>query len=664
MRYTQAPFLALLFLWVAASSTAQEGDSRKALSSRIASYDIGVTLDTDQQLLLGKELLHWRNPSTDTIRTLQFHLYLNAFKNNRSTFMRESDPIPNNRNENIWGWIDIDRMTDAAGNDLTSNMRFIQPDDDNQDDQTVLEVDLVKAVLPGQKIDLRIDFTAKLPRVIARTGYSKDYYLVGQWFPKIGVYEPAGMRYAKKGQWNCHQFHANSEFYADFGVYNVDITVPANYVVGASGSLQKTEEKGGFKTHSYRAEDVIDFAWTASPRHVVREDRWKDVAIKLLVQPEHLMLAERYLLSAKQSLEYFDEHLGEYPYKTLTIVDPPVHAVASSGMEYPTFITGLGLSHMPTGVRLVELVTIHEFGHQYFMQLLASNEFEEPWLDEGFNTYFECLIMDQYYGEKTSYIDFGSFFHFGDMENQRLSYTGMANPKIAENFRSAWQFRHGGYGQLTYAKAGTWMRTLQGLVGMETMEEIMKTYFERWKFKHPCADDFIDIVNEVTQKNHAGKFGPDMNWFFNQVLYGSNVCDYEIRSISNRALREDQGIFEDKSTWYQEASEQADVENYFSRVILHRTGEVTLPTEVLIHFENGEEKLEQWNGRSRTKEFNYTGPSKIEWAKIDPENKIYIDQNLNNNSRTTKPQTTAVKKYSSRFMLWMQQIMQSVTFFI
>ena len=659
----------ILLISVSALSFSMKEFFSTPLSPRIANYDISVKLNTEEKTLEGKEILYWKNTSSDTITSLQFHLYLNAFKNTQSTFMTEGGrniPMMDEK-ENVWGWIDIESMKDEAGNELVSGMKFIHPDDDNEDDQTVVSVPLAKPILPNGEIKLNIDFKAKLPKVIARTGYSKNFFLVAQWFPKIGVYEPAGMRYAEKGQWNCHQFHARSEFYADFGIYNVDITVPDDYVVGATGSLQVVDSNTGTKTYFYRAEDVIDFAWTCSPDYLVKEDKWKDVSIRLLIQPEHESLSERYISSAINSLEYFDQNLGKYPYATLTIVDPPLHGAGASGMEYPTFITGMSFHGMPEGLKGVEMVTIHEFGHQYFMGLLASNEFEEPWLDEGFNSYFEVKVMDHYYGEKNSVMDFWAY-HMGNAEMQRNNYLSMSNPKIAENFRASWEFKHGGYGSLTYAKTATWLITLEGLVGVETMNEIMKTYFERWKFKHPCAKDFITVVNEITTKNHGDKFGKNMNWFFDQVLYSAEMCDYKLALVSNTKIKKDLGIFKNKNAWVapdkEEPKEEDENTVYKSRVVIHRMGEVIMPQEILIHFENGEEKIESWDGKDRSFELNYEGTNKVEWAQIDPNEKVYMDQNFINNSYTTKPKKAAQQKYGTLFLFWVQNVMQTISMLI
>ena len=229
----------ILFVCLLLWSVSFPGNSQ-ALSSRIANYDMKVKLDPVEKIVDGTMTLEWKNPSQDTIRELRFHMYLNAFKNNRSTFWKESGgqlrgQSVDTKDPKIWGWVDILSLKTLEGNDLTNSIQFVQPDDDNSDDQTVAAVKLENPVLPGGSLTLNIEFRSKLPKIFARTGFSDNYFLIGQWFPKIGVYEPAGMRYAEKGQWNCHQFHANSEFYANFGVYRVEITVPEKFVVGATG---------------------------------------------------------------------------------------------------------------------------------------------------------------------------------------------------------------------------------------------------------------------------------------------------------------------------------------------------------------------------------------------------------------------------------------------
>ncbi|WP_019988643.1 M1 family metallopeptidase [Rudanella lutea] len=624
------------------------------LSPRIANYQIDVSLDPATKRLTGRQTLRWRNTSNDPITELQFHLYLNAFRNEKSTFMRESggqlrgDYIDKDDKE-AWGWIDLlsTRLTHDGGAGTTENLtgkaQFIQPDDANPDDRTVVRIPLNTPVRPGETVAIDMAFRAKLPKIFARTGFSRDYFLVGQWFPKIGVYEAPGTRYqtGPRGRWNCHQFHAHSEFYADFGVYDVRITTPAEYIVGATGQLKnETRTRNGLKAQHWHADDVVDFAWTASPRYEVVEDTWTrpsggSVRIQLLMQPEHRAQADRHLHAVKASLSYFDRVLGRYPYPTLTVVDPPIHASGSAGMEYPTFITAGTSWGLPAGVRAPEMVTVHEFGHQYFMQLLASNEFEEAWLDEGFNQYFEGRIMDETYGPQTSQVDlFG--FRMGDMESSRDSYVRLDNPAIGPSFGNTWQLPDGYYGVLTYSKTATWLRTLEGLVGRKAMDEIMRTYFERWQFRHPNAQNFIAIVNEIAPARTRFRYGPDMNWFFDQVLYGDKVCDYELTKIRNRK----QGT------------------GYRSTVQVTRRGDAQMPVDVLVHFEDGNELMLFWDGKARTQTFTLNQPSAVRWAIADPKQKLYIDTNLNNNSLTLAPSSAPAAKYAAKMLFWVQNWMQ------
>ncbi len=650
--------LALAALWLPLAAYCQQPP---ALSPRNANYQIDVRLNPATRQLDGQETLIWRNTTTDRITELQFHLYLNAFKDQNSTFMRESGgqlrgvEMDKSTNESPYGWINIKSMKRRGSEGRNAESRnaeplswqFIQPDDQatdrgNRDDRTVIRVPLSRAVGPGESITLDIAFQARLPKIFARTGYSRDFYLVGQWFPKIGVYEGVGTRYRKtQGGWNCHQFHAHSEFYADYGQYDVNITTPSAYWVEATGLMTgETANRDGTKTLRYRATDVVDFAWTASPHFQAVTDHWKRpgggvVTLTALMQPEHLNQAQRHLDAAKIALTYFDKHLGQYPFPNLTIVDPPAHASGAAGMEYPTFITAGTVWGLPAGIRAPEIVTVHEFGHQYFMQLLATNEFEEAWMDEGFNQYYEGRIMDEAYGAKTAIVNWLGY-RIGDLEFSRDSYVHLDNPAISPAFGNVWQLPDACYGDLTYMKTATWMRTLEGLVGRTVMDEIMQTYFIRWRFKHPNAENFIAIVNELVPKRLGTKFGSDMNWFFRQVLYGDQVCDYKLVSIHNRKPGKGQR----------------------STIRVDRLGDMQLPVEVLVHFSDGHEQLLHWNGQSRSQTFSLTQPTTVQWAKLDPQQKIYLDTNLNNNSLTLNPSSAPAAKFTGKFLFWLQNLMQ------
>lgn len=639
------------------------------LSTHIASYDISVRLDTSRKMIYADQTVYWTNPGTQSISEIPFHLYLNAFKNSESTFYKESGLT--NRGIEVdqltsrdWGWINIDQIQLANGQDVTERLKYIQPNDTNRADQTVIQLDLPGSVAPGETLELKLKFTAKIPKIKIRTGYSKNYYLMVQWFPKVGVYEPPGMRFSVDGQWNCHQYHASTEYYADFGAYNVDITVPNGYQVGASGKLQRKELNDSTTTHFYRAQDIIDFGWTASPDFDIVRDRWKNVDLNLYIIPEYRCCTDRYLQAAKNTLEYMGNHFMDYPFSDLTIVVPPFHGLRSGAMEYPTFVTAPGMYRFPTSLRSPEYFVVHETIHQYFMMMVATNEFEEAWMDEGFTSYYESRILDHYYGKNKSVIDLGPV-GMGAMEFRRTRYVAMDNMHVAEMTRPGWEFPHGGYRELVYSKAATMLKTLEGIVGLEVMDRIMKTYFDRWKFKHPCRFDFIEVVNEVVGQLNDPMLGEDMNWFFDQVLYGTGICDYAVASINNKRVSDFKiGIFEPGSR----VAERVDVTptyDYESSVILHRLGEVKLPVEVLIHFSDGNSIMEQWDGQDRAFDFTYRGNRTIEWVQLDPDQRLYMDVNfLNNGKKAEKDNDRLVKKYTYDLILRLQGLFQFLSFLV
>ena len=182
------------------------GPAFSALSKHIVDYRIKAKLVPEERAIIGEETLIWLNDSDFPVTELQFHLYLNAFKNNRSTFITESGGTHRGfqLGEDEWGYCEVQKIKIKEGLDLTLSIQYIHPDDNNEQDQTVMKVELPQALLPQEKVTLEIDFTSKLPKVFARSGYAGDFYMVAQWFPKIGVWE--------NGQWNCHQYHENSEF--------------------------------------------------------------------------------------------------------------------------------------------------------------------------------------------------------------------------------------------------------------------------------------------------------------------------------------------------------------------------------------------------------------------------------------------------------------------
>jgi hypothetical protein len=593
-----------------------------AFSQKVANYSISVSLNPETKVLKGKQVLTWTNTTAHAVDDLHFHTYLNAFKDVNSTFMKGSggslrdDKADTSKSLNF-GNIKIARIILNDRQDLGSSMKYIQPDNANIHDQTVLKVDLPRKVMPGETIRLSMDFTSKLPKIFARTGWAADdYFFVGQWFPKIGVLE-------KNGSWNCHQFHADTEFYSDFGDYDVRITLPKDFVLAATGS--KTSEvqlKNKRKTVNYIAENVHDFAWTASPHYIEYTENYKGIALKAFMQPENKHLNHRYFESVKNAIDYMEAHVGKYPYKTLSIIDPSFDGSGSGGMEYPTLITCGANWGLGKWLKYQELVTIHEFVHQYFQGMVATNEFENSWMDEGFTQYMETRIMDKYYPNGSIFNFFG--FSVNDLALARDGYVSMQNPAITPIKENAWAYPKGTYGIMSYYKPATVLRTLQNILGEKTMDIVLKTYFERFKFKHPVPQDFFDVANEVASKHTTFA---DLNWFFDQTILTAKVCDYQAKNLVNN---EGQGTFQ-----------------------LRNLKNMYLPVDVLVTFVDKSTVILKWDGKSR----NISYKKEIVSVYIDPDKKNLMDINVLNNSISVKPPRTIALKYAAKIMFWMQNVL-------
>jgi hypothetical protein len=304
----------------------------------------------------------------------------------------------------------------------------------------------------------------------------------------------------------------------------VTLTVPARYKVGATGK-RVGETKSGDKTiYRYLADDVHDFAWTADPTFLVHEFRFsppadipqgwsalaakelgmteaeltlKPVDIRLLLSPEHAAARDRYVRSTKEALSFFGLWFGAHSYPTL--VDPPEDGTGAGGMEYPTFFTGLAPSEFLRwplrGVRLVEDVVIHEFGHEYWYGMVGSNEFEESWLDEGLNSDSEYRAMQLAYGPRPGQLPGGIGF---DM--YAFGHGGYVfQPNLDPIRRPAWGYFSGGsYGINSYPKVALFLAQLRNDLGAVVFAKAQRAYFQEWSFRHPSTSDFFDVFQRVS----------------------------------------------------------------------------------------------------------------------------------------------------------------------
>ena len=620
-------------------------NSATPLSQRVVHYEIDAKYDAAKHTVDATEVLTYHNLTGQALDHFPFHLYLNGFQP-KATWVREAKLV-GNRDTSYEKWEDkeygaeeIKSFEVVGQGDLTKSLQFVQPDDGNKGDKSVVDVHLPTAIAPGAYVQFKIAFHDQFPEVQARTGWKHDFLLGGQWFPKVGVWW--------QGAWNCHQFHAMTEFFADFGVYDVKLTVPQNEIVGASGvKVGEANNSDNTKTVSYHGDDIHDFAWTVSPRYKVKDDsvfqgQMGPVKMQVMMQPAHWGQVERHERILRQSLEHFEKWYGPYPYKTITLVDP--EDAAAGGMEYPTFITGDTSWFMPEGVYLPEIVIEHEFGHQYWYGMVATNEFEDAWLDEGINSYTEVKVLDSILGAETSFIKRGGIT-LSERGTQRVEYIGVAD--LDAMTQKAYEFYNfNSYGGITYGKTASVLLTLESVIGEDAMQRGLHTYFMKYRFTHPTQEDFLKTIEEVSGKN--------LRWYFNQAVYGTQVLDYEVLKVDSFPV-----------TWYEEEKKGASKKDdkntvYHSTVWLHRKEDFIMPIEVEIKFDNGEKTREHWDGQGRWTKFSYDKKAKIESAELDPDHKIQLDRNNFNNSRTAEPGGKPASKLANYWLFVTQWLSQAL----
>jgi hypothetical protein len=607
-----------------------------AAQQPVVSYEIDVVLDPETHRLEASQRVRWTNTTGVATSELWWHLYLNAFASNRTTFMREVDGrgfrSPGGIGEDGWGWVRITSLTLDDGSDLLPAIEFLRPDDDNVDDFTVARVELPRQVPPGAAVEVELDFEAQLPEVFARTGHAGDFHLVGQWFPKLGVFE------GERG-WNCHQFHAAGEFYADFGSYRVTVSVPQAWVVGATGVEVERAVDGDRQRLVFAADRVHDFAWTAAPEAlmaVVETDfePGRDVptiwlervgrllgksAAELELPPMHLRLllprgqqalADRIVRAIRLSVAWYGLHYGPYPYPQLTVVSPPPGAGEAGGMEYPTFITtGAGLlSSLPVLGRLpwIEAVTVHEFGHQYFQGLLASNESEQGWLDEGLNSYAEVECMEAIGSDDLMpIVDL-----FGPWMRTRSAMRLARVPLVIDS--EPWRFRSfREYAVASFDKTASALKTLEGLIGADRFAVAMRSYADRYRFAHPNGDDLFELFEEVAES--------ELGWFFDQAFRSDVEVDWSVLKVSDRQGDSPRGMEWNGSEWAEIAPQGDDSAPRTAAVEVGRLGDFVGPVEVLLGFADGSEQRRTWDGRERWVRWRIPSEHRLNQVIVDPD---------------------------------------------
>ena len=455
-------------------------------------YEIKVKLDDLTKILDGEISIDYKNNSADTLHFIWFHLWANAYKNDRSAFCNQELENGNTdfyfSNGEKKGSID---QLDFKINNLAATF------ENKEGYEDIIKLKLAKPLLPGAAVTIKTPFHEKIPYNFSRGGYLKNSFQITQWYPKPAVYDQYG--------WHEMPYLDQGEFYSEFGNYTVSITLPKEYIVAATGMLIDSIVGEKTKTIQFSQNNIHDFAWFADTHFIVEHDT-------LQLQSKIINLyAYHYSDSANKwsnALQYMKQAaisksswIGEYPYNTLSIVESLRDA--NGGMEYPTIAS---IEKTFDADELNEVIN-HEIGHNWFYGILASNERDHPWMDEGINTYYDKRYQSLY---QTKYTNFSSnnFFskripdNFDDLLLESI-YRSNIDQQIET--KSA-DFSMYNYDLIAYRKTAQWISLLENKIGEKDFDRAMKLYFDRWKYKHPYPEDFKTIMEEVYQNKLSDAF--------------------------------------------------------------------------------------------------------------------------------------------------------------
>jgi hypothetical protein len=413
------------------------------------------------------------------------------------------------------------------------------------------------------------------------------------------------------------------------------------------------------RTLTYRAESVHDFVWMADPfmETVAGSARtaYGPVEVRVYFRPEQRAFAARHLQAGVAAIEQFSRLLVPYPWARMSIVDPPLDAVGGAGgMEYPTLITTAGDSAFtPEGVRVPEFVTVHEVGHNWLQGILATNEVDEAWLDEGMNEYVDGLVMNAIYGEEASLIDWnGLFVSFFDMHGASDGpYRELPDP-IAQR---SYQFvDSASYAAVTYGKTASLMRTLENAVGSDKLLAALRGYAEEFAFRHPVEADLVAALEKGV--------GQDLDWFLGPALHlPGSAARLEVRSISCRVAREPQGVFGRGAE--RRLVDTAPALDAPSRctVVVENLGTVAVPVDVEITYADGQSIRKRWDDRGqgpRWHRFELEHPTPVVEVIIDPDDKVLLDDGGPRRGLRVAPETDAAAHAAAHGQSWTQTAMQ------
>ena len=575
-------------------------------------YRMEVSLDPENHLLTGESVITYKNNSPDTLDRIYMHLYPNAFQEG-SVKHREfqHQHYPGGISSDNPSYIEIKSLK-ITGKGISSSTFKVE--------DTILSAFLPAALVPDDSITIKLSWDHKVRERMGRMGYLENQYDFAQWYPKLVVYDESG--------WHNIPFHAIGEFYGEFGQYHVTIDVPGEYIVGATGvvaegnpgwesvmvdtippfsdwltSLEETDKDTlTRRTVTFHAENVHDFAWITSPTFVYEHGVWGGIDVHVLFNTS---VGEKWTKVVRErserALEWLTDKVGPYPYPQVTVT----HAMRGGGMEYPMLVMNGNES---------EGLILHEIGHIWFYGILANNEVNEPWLDEGFATFqtrsylenryppygIDFKSSNRYRKYQQSYWKFNSMSEREQWKSIGFIISGFNKPIATKSYLST---DYSTYRQNAYTKPSLMLQSLQYMLGEEVFTNAMNVYYQRWKFKHINKKRFQNVFEEVS--------GEDLDWFFDLWLHTTFYNDYAIRKWKWKRLEN---------------------EDYEVSLTIVNKGDMFFPLDIDVLLSDGEKFRTHWSNHSWRWEdnFTFTVPGKPNKIILDPDNKT-LDVNLLNN---------------------------------
>lgn len=550
-----------------------------------AHYTIQVKLDAEEKTYSGTEALVYINHSADTLSQLEMHLYPNAYKNTSTPFALQKEKLGSSwfyfSKEKDHGYLNVKNITSGKNKLLyrykdspepgavdykapTMNNKYLHKHGSIVLDE--ISISLNKPLLPGDTLRLNLDFEGKFPIVFSRMGwFNKNHFAATQWYPKVVVYDRYG--------WHPDSYLNQGEFYGEYGSFDVSVTLPASFVIDATGMLQdnpaeekfnqkninstrlfltlKTEDEredyikkwkkqkwdlvqyDSLKTVRFKANNVHNFAWFCGPEYMLmRKTHNNGVLTNVLVMPENAHIWRYVPDYVEKTIAFYGNRIGTYRYPKASVVDGAMSA--GGGMEYPmiTIISTPGQEWS----NILEMVVMHETGHDWFMGMLGSNERASTFLDEGMNSFFEFEYMNHFYGPRNltrlKKLTYGLdiFDDIGEWDLIHLAYGTAVSARTDQpmNLRAT-EFTGNNYGVVNYQKGTTLLRALQWYLGDETFDKGIHTYFDRWQGKHPYIDDFFNTMSDVS--------GKDLTWFVNEWYKSKHTNDFTVTDVKTIAVQ-------------------------------------------------------------------------------------------------------------------------------